>query len=1419
MNAVVQAARRYADKTSSRTLTTGRDPITFIDGDSVNSKGVLYRIQGFDTPEINRIINGGEFKEGTPGGRFSFDVLTGLANKYGFDNVVPQLDENGDPVKDMGGEGNRVLADLINDKGESWTNFVLSNGLESPDAFATDEQIGKYTISSLQRERERLEGRYQPDELDAARDAIDMMKEAEGYKQFGFKREALNERELQTMNRMGLGGYFQQDSVQLRSPDRYMDNRAKNYISDTFEKTLIGMKEAGYGVMSMVGDTAGSEWLSNVGEQGVERSRRSLLPYAETLHSFRDIESFSDSFEYVTNALAMSIPYIATTMGAMALAGPTMGASFLAPVSLYSGQTYNEMDADNKNVGLAALSGALQTVLDVAGARFIIRPGAATKDVLQKAVDTLVASGLTQAAAKQRVQSASRKVLADLAGDAVKVASSQIASKQAFVRLLKRGALNTSVEGATEAMQEATAYIAAHNKSVIDGTFDWEKFYMRTSEALVAGGVLGAGFTIPGAAYNAGAWADVKYGVLPSKAKNESTGDRLAQLEAELHNKDNRDLPTNSEVANELKQSWRDGQQRQARGASDANKVHTPDGKVTPITLTEDKQLPDFQWRVDQHQKVKKDRSTFESIVNAVSKPMALVVGSNHAVHSDAVLNAYRSARKSFSMLGGNRWQIFPGQDFISMQQLNTAAYKAMVPDAGVFYAMFNPQRKRLSKKLQSEIGKDFYDIVSNAIDPITGVFNKSRIGITGDNVHKVFKDLNPEQRQSLKSFIVSQVHQMEDMAQAMYTDQTQPGLNPDLKQTVHYLLKSKKVDKYKVRQKADKFLEKLQNVLGMTRAEAQDTLDTFMDNPEISEIGEAFSVTKGGILPGSHHERKYGISERPEFQEFLELDVYENLSHHAKQAARYVAHQTFLGNNAEVLSQAMNEMEAEGAPVEIVNEIAHGLNDIYNASSGNYKRPTTAAGKQAVKLQKNLLSLAMFASLPLSTISSLPELGMTTMGLTSNQIFGKKGEARRPRYVKQEIPDPADPDKTITQASALPFTPGGSLRQIGSEFASMLWSGMDEVVNLTVQREGNIKTADGRTKMVSPGMTLLKDLGFMEWKVGAATVTGVTEVNHAHQFFYQSFFKWIGLTGWTDFMRAARAGSAGDFIYNHMETIRKSRVAGDIEKPNAVAQAERELRAVGLRVDGTNNIIDRYFDAMYGTLGVQYKADGTTVADQNLVHANALDQIGKEVKTAYYHFVNQSVPLPNAANRPIFYSNPHYALFLQFNGFISAFTANQIPRLWMQYVKRGTPAMKYNAFAAMTTMIVMGFASQYLKDLIKYGGRTPYLDDAEYLQRGVRSSGLMGSLERAYDQVSPLYAQRSSNKAEWLVDTAVGESPALGYVARGFKAAGKVAEGDVSGGTRIGFKLLPGIGPLNQVGNAASNQAKAWDFNNEEGE
>ena len=136
---------------------------------------------------------------------------------------------------------------------------------------------------------------------------------------------------------------------------------------------------------------------------------------------------------------------------------------------------------------------------------------------------------------------------------------------------------------------------------------------------------------------------------------------------------------------------------------------------------------------------------------------------------------------------------------------------------------------------------------------------------------------------------------------------------------------------------------------------------------------------------------------------------------------------------------------------------------------------------------------------------------------------------------------------------------------------------------------------------------------------------------------------------------------------------------------------------------------------------------------------------------------------------------------------------------MWGEYVKRGTPAMKYNAFAVMTTMIALGFASQYLKDLLKYGKPSPYLDDMEKIQRGLGSSGLLGVAERPLNFFFPIYESSSKNSAEWIFTTVSGEAASLSNVARVISATEKFVDGDPETGFYRVLKTTPFTGPFHQ--------------------
>jgi len=143
--------------------------------------------------------------------------------------------------------------------------------------------------------------------------------------------------------------------------------------------------------------------------------------------------------------------------------------------------------------------------------------------------------------------------------------------------------------------------------------------------------------------------------------------------------------------------------------------------------------------------------------------------------------------------------------------------------------------------------------------------------------------------------------------------------------------------------------------------------------------------------------------------------------------------------------------------------------------------------------------------------------------------------------------------------------------------------------------------------------------------------------------------------------------------------------------------------------------------------------------------------------------------------------------------------------------------------------MIMLGFASQHMKDWLKYGGdvgeddfeektgKNPYLDNAEYIRRGLLSTGLLGTGERVVNALFPIYEQRSENAGDWLFNQAVGESPALGYIERVAGAGGALAQGDVGRAVEQVGKATPGLGPFSSFNKEIGKIAGDWNFNGEQ--
>ena len=95
-------------------------------------------------------------------------------------------------------------------------------------------------------------------------------------------------------------------------------------------------------------------------------------------------------------------------------------------------------------------------------------------------------------------------------------------------------------------------------------------------------------------------------------------------------------------------------------------------------------------------------------------------------------------------------------------------------------------------------------------------------------------------------------------------------------------------------------------------------------------------------------------------------------------------------------------------------------------------------------------MTYVTMAALPLATISSFVELGLATRGLRKDQVFGKNG----------------------------------TLQSIGTEGGNMIRNGVNEIAEFATRRQGLAFEERDTT-----GTTVLKDLGYYDWDVGAATV------------------------------------------------------------------------------------------------------------------------------------------------------------------------------------------------------------------------------------------------------------------------------------------------------------------------------------------
>jgi hypothetical protein len=136
------------------------------------------------------------------------------------------------------------------------------------------------------------------------------------------------------------------------------------------------------------------------------------------------------------------------------------------------------------------------------------------------------------------------------------------------------------------------------------------------------------------------------------------------------------------------------------------------------------------------------------------------------------------------------------------------------------------------------------------------------------------------------------------------------------------------------------------------------------------------------------------------------------------------------------------------------------------------------------------------------------------------------------------------------------------------------------------------------------------------------------------------------------------------------------------------------------------------------------------------------------------------------------------------------------LPNLYKNYIKDGSAAMRYQAFAVIFSALLFAAMADALKDELAYKDAiNPFIKgDMAKAQRTVYSAGLLGKGETAVSMFSPIYPER---KDPTLWDRAKDVSPVLSWTDRAVRGVYNVTspDGKTETGTRQIFKSLPLVG------------------------
>jgi hypothetical protein len=1263
--------------------------LAFKDADTVRDQYGSVRFKNLWAPEVQHFTEDG-LQGAEYGGEFYADLYEGLARDNGYTDVK-RFGEQGKYGRDLG--------DLTNENQNLFTSKLVYEGLAEP---SSEGQREIYDMGLFNRAMQGEANEEDPWEIARQKEKEYKLATTAGYKEIAF-----DESELSNSNEYFDKGYgpFVDREVQYRHYDRDYNNNANSAFSTSIEHGLLSIQQNIDEGIAALGDVLNSKSMYEYGTAGAEAVQREMDKLPQWAIDVADVDDLASAGRWAAGNIGVFLPYMlglvgTATAGAL-IAGasvPSMiigGAVAASPLWVYAGDVYGQMEGgmDQKNAGVAFSAGVGMFLLDRLGLKGLVSSSAMLKKGAMGEVAEAYAKkyGVTLAEAKAKVTSVSGginiKALGDIKG-LIKLELNKAALAKESIKGFGKGAL---MEGTTEVAQESLGYFSAIGGS--EKEFDADE-YTRLVQASAAGGMF-LGGSIKGVSTAASNYSGFKrlQNELASP-KNKDNSHIGKTLEENLDSLVGEDFSVD-QLVNDGAEVVQDSPESVFIESLGDVVKNMESSTAIPIDTKDINSAADEEIVKGHNLDKAKFNGGSKGLWQSTKEFPKRFVKQFGSLWEDKLLgpNATTTDKgkkiwKVIATMAGHGTKSF-------MQGYNTGETRRLLSQdftfnsgvlEGRLYKLLNVGLGRMKKSTARKEFVEYYNNKKDSVDKDGKVIKKGFVAEKHKMLAEDFEALILEYR-SLTDGLRKTVMDLTGEAVGVKDD---------------WFFESSRLNTDEVSKDKDGFVAALiEN--GWSSNEANDFWERLINGPPGYDPSKLKELGFKNFRSKSLRENKDVLDSAFRGTKFMQDDPFQRLAENAQEQINYAVDKRYYGNDMEKIKKLLvmlkSEMGEDWDP-----RIASQTIDSISAARGDYKRMKS---KTAERMVGHFTFLNTLTHLSLSTLASFPEAAIVLLGATR--------DAKLMDLIQKGAVDLGHHYGNAAGEAWSYIGPGSGVSR-------------DQYVRNVVDfyRYGYGSSTHGAIGQVG-----LDDAIYKTSKIKSGVL--------------KAFFWANGLKIYTDATRIARLALANDAIFGDLEIIAMYPPGHKARDTGLFHNAFERIRELNIDPDQAALDYQTTLVKLNDKLGEGY-LDNLTSED---IYANLIDIMPEFVNTmdiARMSWVDNAIAHPDAMNRPTWYSNPYYRLFTQYNGFMSVFTSHILPKIWRR-VKEGDPSARYNAVAVAASMIALGFLSQALKDEWKYDGRPTWITDKGYVQRGISSSGLIGTPEKLLSMISPLY---DTTKQPW---------------------------------------------------------------------